>query len=761
MVTYDPQVLPLAALEREVKQAQACLDPHTAHVRLRVLGMQGVESERTIERALFGLPGVTATASYTSGQLRLEFDRRRCPLPEIVRRLDRLGYRLQAMDTDGPAKTAMAGVLRAAPALVRRWSVAGAVARARHWALSHVELSLALLGGVLLLAGYVAGQLSQARGDTADVLRWSLLLMSAVLTSTETFPEAVRTLSRFRLDVDVLMFAAAIGAASLGHVEEGALLLFLFGLGSAGEHYALSTARKGIESLGRLAPETAVRLRGDGGEERIAVSQVAVGDRLKVNPFERLPVDGEVLEGRSAVDQSAVTGESLPVDKSPGDAVFAGTLNTSSPLVIRCTRPAGESTLARIIRLVEEAQSTRSPTQQFTDRVETYYVPAVFIATAGLIGLPPLLTDVSFGVAFYRAMAFLTAASPCALAIGTPAAVMCAVARAARVGVLLKGGVHLEKLADVRAFAFDKTGTLTTGQFQVVRVLPVPPWDEVTLLRMVAAVERSSTHPLAAAVVEFADRRGVKVPEAESVSQVAGLGVRGRVEGREVAAGRPAALWPDGMPPQFDDAELPAGARIAVSADDRPAGLLVLSDTVRPEAPEAVARLRRPLRQGGGDIRAAVMVTGDHTEAARAVAAVVPLDGVHAELLPEDKLSRLRDLRGRYGAVAMVGDGVNDAPALAQADVGIAVGGAGSDVAIDTADIVLLSHDLRRLVDVVRLSRRARRIIRQNLAIALGVIGVVAPLAAAGFAQLSVAVLLHEGSTVVVVLNALRLLRKY
>lgn len=768
-VDYDPQVLPLAALEREVRAAQACLDPHTAHLQLRVVGMQGVESQRTIERALFGLPGVVAAVSYTSGQLRLEFDRRKCPLPEIVHRLDRLGYRLVAPGSPPDVAPASAAGVAAAtvptvslirPALVRRWSLAGAVARISHWAVSHVELSLTLLGGVMLLAGYLVGQLSASRGDAADVARWALLVFSAFLTSTETFPGAVRTLSRFRLDVDVLMFAAAIGAALLGHVEEGALLLFLFGLGSAGEHYALSRARKGIESLSRLAPDMAAVVRPDGSVERVAVGNVAVGDLLRVNPFERVPVDGVVVEGRSGVDQSAVTGESVPVDKGPGDPVFAGTLNTASPLTVRCERAASESTLARIIRLVEEAQSTRSPTQQFTDRVERYYVPTVFLATLALVVAPPLLWDVSFGVAFYRAMAFLTAASPCALAIGTPAAVMCAVARAARIGVLVKGGVHLENLAAVRAFAFDKTGTLTTGRLEVACVAAVPPWTEDELLRYAAAVEQASTHPLAVAVVEYARQRGLEIPDPASVEQVAGHGVRGVVAGRVVEAGRPASVWALGMPAALAHRDLPVGAHVAVSIDGAPAGLIVLTDTLRPEAPEALRQLRRPMHQGGGGAEAAVMLTGDRAAAAADVARTVGLDAVYADLLPEDKLERLRGLRGRFGSVAMVGDGVNDAPALAQADVGIAIGGAGSDVAIDTADIVLLSHDLRRLVETVRLARRSRRIIRQNLVIALGVIAVVAPLAALGFAHLSMAVLLHEGSTVVVVLNALRLLRR-
>lgn len=742
---YDPKLVTLAGLEREVTNARGCLDANHAHILLRIEGMQSVEAERAIERSLFGLPGVSANASYSAGTLRLEFDRTKCPLPEIVRRLDRLGYASKPVG-------AVAAV--PAPLELRRATFAGYVATARHWARSHAELALVIMGGVFLVAGWLVGMKSASPWDVWNIVRVTLLVMSAVCTSTETGPEAWGMLRRFKLDVDVLMFAAAIGAASLGKFEEGALLLFLFGLGSAGEHLALSRARRSIEALSKLAPDTAMLLMEDGSSKQVPAKEVVEGDRVVVKPFERIPVDAEVVEGASAVDQAAVTGESVPVEKVVGNEVFAGTLNTSGRLVLKCTKSAGKSTLARIIQLVEEAQSTKSSTQVFTDKVEHYYVPLVFVATGMLIVLPPLMGWVSWGVGFYRSMAFLTAASPCALAIGTPAAVLCAIARAARIGVLIKGGIHLEGLATVKAVVMDKTGTLTTGKLSVSGVRAMAPFTEREVLALAAAAESASTHPLATAVVAHAKGLGVALEHPDEVEQLTAAGVKAQVGGRAVFAGKPSLIQGGA---EFDrlveEAKATGAAIVALSVDGVAAGLIMLADTPRASAKAAVDRMR------GLGIRHVTMLTGDHGGAAAAVAAATGVSDARADLLPEDKLRILRELEKEHGPVAMVGDGVNDAPALAQAAVGIAMGGAGSDVAMETADVVLLGGDLVRLPAALHLAKRARRVIRQNLVIALGVIGVVAPLAAMGFTKLSVAVLLHEGSTIVVVLNSLRLLR--
>lgn len=743
LLDYDPKLVTLAALEREVRNAAGCLDPNLAHIVMHMEGIHSVDSERAIERALFGLPGLTASASYSSGTLRLEFDRRQCPLPEIVRRLDKIGY--TAKGAEGAMQLSR-----------RRPSIASKLATARHWALSHVELTLVLVGGLLLLTAYLLGMLrGEAVMDPWNIARWSLLAVAAVCVSTETFPEALGYLRRLRLDVDVLMFAAAIGATVLGHPEEGVLLLFLFGLGSAGEHLALARARSSIEALTHLAPDTAHRVSEDGNVTTVPAKEIAEGERVLVKPFEKLPVDGVVVEGSGAVDQSSVTGESVPVEKGVGDEVFAGTLNAGGRLVVRCTRPADRTTLARIIQLVEEAQSTKSSTQLFTDKVEAKYVPVVFAATAVLIVAPPLLTSLSWGEAFYRSMAFLTAASPCALAIGTPAAVLCAIARAARIGVLVKGGAHLEALGSVRAVALDKTGTLTTGKLSVTEVVATADLTADEVLRLGAAAEAATNHPLARAVVAHAKAKGIELPSADDVEQIPAVGVHGKVEGRDVFAGKPTRVEHPDAKFEAEVTRLKAMGRavVAVVVDGKAVGIVALADTLRTGAAEAVGKLHKL------GVRHTVMLTGDHLAAAEQVAKSVGLDAVHADLLPEDKLRLLEEVSVRYGPVAMVGDGVNDAPALAKASVGVAMGGAGSDVAMETADIVLLSDDLAKFPDALLLAKRARRIITQNMVIALGVIAIVAPMAAMGMTKLSVAVLLHEGSTIVVVLNSLRLLR--
>ncbi len=612
---------------------------------------------------------------------------------------------------------------------------------------------LAVLAGGLLLAAGFAVHLA----DGPLWLRLSLLGASAALTSLQTFPAAIEALRGLELDVDVLMFVAATGAAILGEYESGVFLLFLFGLGSAGETLALGRAKRAIEALKEVAPDTARRLRADGTEETIPAEDVGAGDRLVVMPFERVPADGTVADGRSAIDQAAITGESMPVDKAPGDEVYAGTINGDARLVVEATRAASESTLSRLIDMVEQAQTEKSPAQRLTERIERRYVPAVLVVTILVIVGPPLVLggDDAWATWFYRAMAFLTAASPCAIAIGGPATVLCGVARSARMGVLVKGGGPLETLGRVRAMCFDKTGTLTVGRPRVVEVVPVDGVGEDEALRLAAAVEAATSHPLAEAVVREAAARRMVPPDAEDVRQVTGVGVEGRVGPATVTVGRLTdvvrAALPEAARARIDAMAEDGATVVCVTRDGRPIGIIGLADAARSEAGETVARLRSI------GIEEISMLTGDRAAVARAIGRRLGIDRVFADLMPEDKLHAIERLTAER-TTAMVGDGVNDAPALARADIGIAIGGAGTDVAMETADVVLMGHTIGRLPDAVDLSRRARRIALQNLVIALGVIAVVAPLALLGLASLPLAVVLHEGSTVVVVLNALRLL---
>ena len=746
---YDPALLTLAQIERELKCVDACLTPEIAHLVVPVEGLRSQAEARNVERELGKLPGVVAKASFASHLLRLEFDRRQCPLPEIVTRLTAIGVRPRFERARREAVGAIG------PAVVE--GPANDVADARRhlpirWLRQNPQILLVLLSGLLLLGGFLTHVLGGPQW-----LRLALLLASAVASSTETFSEAVSILRRFRLDVDVLMFVAAIGAATLGHYEEGALLLFLFGTGAAGEHLALSRARRAIDALSHIAPDVAQRLNADGSTETIPVGDIGVGDAVVVRPFDRVPIDGTVRSGASAVDQSPITGESAPVEKLSGDPVFAGTINTSGRLVVTATKAAGQSTLSKIIKLVEEAQTTRSPTEVFTARVERVYVPIVFVATLLLVVVPPMAGFGTWGTWFYRSMAFLTAASPCALAIGTPAAVLCGIARAAREGVLVKGGGHLEALGRARVVAFDKTGTLTTGRLALTDVVPYSSLSADDVLALAAAVERDSNHPLATAIVKAADEKGLPRLAADQVEQQPGAGMSGRVDGATVRVGKRTLLTgmngeANAVRAVLDELAQEGKSTVVVMRDETLLGVLALSDRVRPDAAAVVARLKA---LGVGRI---VMLTGDHPLAAAVISKQANIDRFYAELLPEDKLAIVRDLAAHHGTVAMIGDGVNDAPALAQATVGVAMGAAGADVAMETADVVLMGGDLAKLPTAVALSRFSRRLIAQNLLIAVGVICLVAPLAAFGYAQLGLAVLLHEGSTVVVVCNALRLL---
>jgi Cd2+/Zn2+-exporting ATPase len=727
---YDPRLVPLHAIEAELRRAGVCCQSQRASVVLGVDGMVSPRSEQMIESALARLPGVVASASFASRSLRVEFDRTQCALPEIARRLDELGLRLRP---GGPAKP---------PAPKDRKSIESL----RDLILTHHKLAMAAAGAVLLIAAVMTRWL-----DGPPPLRYALVAAGFVIAGWYTAIDTFQILRQFRFDIDVLMFAAAFGAAAIGHYEEGALLLVLFAFGGAGEELAIDKARQAIEALAKLAPDTAT-VRDQGGRERLVrVEELNVGDRVLVRPFDRVPADGVVESGQSAIDQSPITGESAPVEKSPGSQVFAGTINGEGLLTVSVGKPAGESTLAKIVRLVQEAQTTKSPTQVFTDRVEKWYVPAVLVGTTLLVFVPPLLLAQAWSVWFYRAMAFLTAASPCALAIGTPAAVLSGIARAAQIGVLVKGGVHLENLARVRAVAFDKTGTLTIGQPKVTRIVPLDGvLDETGLLTLAAAVDAHSAHPAATAIVGEARSRGIALPAVEEATTVAGRGASARLNGDELYVGklsaemktdpRIAALGTDGQ------------MLAQVRRNDRPIGIIMLADTPRPHAAAVIERLHAM------GVRPCIMLTGDRAAVADPIARALGIDEVRADLMPQDKLRLIRELEERHGPVAMIGDGVNDAPALASATVGIAMGGAGTDVAIETADVALMADDLRKLPDAIALSRFSRTIIRQNLLIALGVIALLAPAAALGFAYLGVAVLFHEGSTVVVVLNSMRLL---
>ncbi len=623
--------------------------------------------------------------------------------------------------------------------------------RGKQWVIAFHKFVMAGAGAILLLLAFVAHRLGH------EVVRLALVFPAYALCGWYTFKDMLRLLRQMKFDIDLLMFAAALGAAALGHYEEGGLLLFLFALGNAGEEMAMDRARRAIHALAKLAPETAMVREADGREREVRIEELQIGERVVIRPFDRVPADGTVVAGASAVDQSPITGESVPAEKAVGSVVFAGTINGEGLLVAAVTKLASQSTLARIVTLVNEAQTTKSPTQLFTDQVERWYVPLVLVATTLLVFVPPLLGWGAWSIWFYRAMAFLTAASPCALAIGTPAAVLSGIARAARSGVLIKGGVHLENLGRIKAVAFDKTGTLTRGRPELVDVVAIGGMGEAEILELAAAVERGSSHPLAAAIVAEAQGRQLMEWRAVDLEQVPALGVVAVVEGRKVAVGRLALLGDSAGRIEearkvVEQLSRRGHTTVVVGVDGNVVGVLGLADRARENAADCINQLRRL------GVKRTIMITGDNVATARAVAGEIGVDEFHAELMPEDKVRLVKRLQEENGAVAMVGDGINDAPAMACATVGIAMGGAGADVALETADVALMADDLGKLPEAIALSRQSRRIITQNLIIALGVIAVVSPIAAMGGATLGLAVLLHEGSTVVVVCNSLRLL---
>lgn len=735
---YDPRLVTLGELENEMKRIGVCRLADRAEMVLGIDGMVSPKSEQAIEAALSRLPGVVASASFASKSLRIEFDRTQCALPEIVRRLDEIGFHLRS---------------GSAPASVKqvRESFAQQIVR---WGREYYKIVMAVIGGLLLVAALLVNWYAP---PSLQWLRIALIVPAYLLTGWFTFKDTLKTLWNLQFDIDVLMFAAAIGAASLGHYEEGGLLLFLFALGGAGEEMAMDRARRAIQSLSKLAPEAATVRLPDGRQRLLRVAELKIGDEVVVHPFDRVPADGTILDGTSSIDQSPITGESVPVVKSPGSAVFAGTINGEGLLVVTVTKLASESTLAKIVKMVEEAQTTKSPTQVFTDKVEHYYVPIVLIATAGLIFIPPLIKGGDWGIFFLRAMGFLTAASPCALAIGTPATVLSGIARAARAGVLVKGGRHLENLGRVTAIAFDKTGTLTRGRPELTDVVPLNGKPESELLALAAAVESGSTHPLAKAIVGQARAHHRELPQAMEIEQIPGKGVVGKVHGLTVIVGQVDLISkndPAHTALREKVAELGRKGRTSVVmiVDGQVAAVFGLSDRLRDNAALTLRHLKRL------GITKTIMLTGDSAAVADPIAKEVGIDDHYSDLLPQDKVRILHSAFTTDGPVAMVGDGVNDAPAMATATVGVAMGGAGTDVAIETADVVLMADDLGKLPEAIGLSRFCRTIIKQNLLIALGVICVLAPLAAVGTAQLGIAVLFHEGSTVVVVLNAMRLL---
>ena len=622
----------------------------------------------------------------------------------------------------------------------------------------HSEAFAALLCGCLLLLGWMA--LHQGWIGLA------LLILPAayVVGGYESAREGLTTLIQEKeLDVDLLMIVAALGAAGLGlwrreyyFLIDGAALILIFAISGALETYAMQRTDRSIRSLMSLTSDTAQVLR-SGRETSVPIDQLELGDQIVVKPGELVPTDGLIVEGFSTLNQAAITGESIPVEKTIGDEVFAGTLNGNGALKLKVHQPPESSLLRRVIRLVEQAQTETPPSQQFIERFEHGYARVIVVVGLLLAVLPPFLLNWSWETTIYRALIFLVVASPCALMSAIMPTLLSGIANGARQGILFKNGAQLEQIGKVRAIAFDKTGTLTTGQLKVCEVIPIAGLDTSAILQVAAALESSSEHPIGAAIVQAA--QDLDWSRATEVQAYPGQGIAGSWRQQAVFVGtanfvkQSIADLPIELVQFADSLEQNGKTVVWVAQAQQVIGVIAIADQVRPEAARAIDQLKKL------GIEQIIMLTGDNPRTANSIAQAIRVDQVYAELLPEDKLRLIRQLQEQYKTVAMVGDGINDAPALAQASVGIAMGIAGSDVALETADIVLVADRLEKIAAAVKLGRRSHQVVKQNIVFAIGFIVLLITINFAGNITLPIGVVGHEGSTVLVILSGLRLLR--
>jgi len=614
------------------------------------------------------------------------------------------------------------------------------------------ELLRTVASGVSVAAGFAAEKFG-----AANIVFMSLYVAAILLGGWGNFRKAAFSLPKFDFNMSVLMSVAIVGAGAIGAWEEGAVVAFLFSASEMLESWTMDRARRSIGDLMGGVPRTArVQLPGGDITEK-AVEDVSVGEVMVIRPGEKLALDGVIESGSSSIDEATITGESVPAEKTPGADVFAGTLNGEGLLLVRVARLVDDTTVARIVHLVEEAQTKRAPSQAFVDRFAAVYTPAVLALAAGIVLVPPLLFAQPWGPWIYRGLSLLIVSCPCALVVSTPVSIVSAISNAARRGVLIKGGIHLEQMGSIRAIAFDKTGTLTEGRPSVTDVISLNGSDETRVLQLAASLECGSQHPLATAIVREAEKRSISMLPISEMQSLSGLGVKATVDGHEMAVGS-SRMFADntGFPaaePAILGLHRDGKTVVLVQQDGTLVGVIGIADAVRATSREALTALK------GSGIEHTIMLTGDNAAAAAAIASQSGIDEFRAELLPEAKVDAVTALLGEYGKVAMVGDGVNDAPALATATVGIAMGGAGTDTALETADIALMADDLTQLPFAVGLSRAALRTIKTNIAFAIGIKMLALLLMFPGWLTLWMAIMADMGATILVTLSGIRLLR--
>lgn len=714
--------------------------------QFRVFGMDCAEEVAILKRELAPLAGGADKLAFDilNGKMTVRADAARLPARKIVEAVARTGMRAEEWREIQPG-AAQTGL----------WQRRG---RTIMTAVSGLATTAGFIVHVSLAGGVLAALGSEGMGQAEAVVPISarvLYLLGVVTGAWYILPKAWYSLRRFRPDMNLLMTIAVLGAIAIGEWFEAATVAFLFSLSLTLEAWSVGRARRAVEALLAIAPPT-VRVLENGREQEVQAVDVLVGTRFLVKPGDRVPLDGVVVRGATEIDQAPITGESVPVSKDVGSQVFAGTINGSGSLEVESTRLAGETTLAQIIRMVGEAQSKRAPSEQWVDRFAQIYTPAVLAAAIAIAVFPSLFLG-GWAEWFYRSLVLLVIGCPCALVISTPVSVVASLAAAAKNGVLIKGGVHVETPARLRAIALDKTGTLTRGEPEVTDVVALNGHTPEEVMSRAAALEAHSDHPLARAIVAYAQSRSIAAEPADEFRAVHGKGGVGRFNGREYWLGSHRYLEERGQEtPEVHErlqAMSSAGSTVVViGTDDHVCGFVALADAVRPEAAAAIAQIR------SAGVKHVIMLTGDNRGTAAAIARQTNVDEVHAELLPADKVEAVEELVRRYQSVAMIGDGVNDAPAMGRATLGIAMGVAGTDAAVEAGDVALMSDDLLKVPWLIQHSRRTLRIIRQNVTVSLGVKAVFVILTFAGHASLWAAIAADMGVSLLVIANALRLL---
>ena len=743
-IDYDPARLSESDLRAMASEDAADLSNALRKLSFRLESASSEAGALKLEKKVGKVPGVRrATATYLGKVLCLTFDSSVAPEAQVIAGVKGTGASITPLEMRKPEDKPLAARIRAG---------------------EHNEEISCGLGLLFLIAAFTVEKISGVGWATH-----SLYFGAYLFTGQEGVKSAIASLREKVLDVDVLMVLAALGAALVGAPFEGALLLFLFAFSNVLQRYAMQRTHRAIESLLKLRPDTASVKRG-GAVIEVRVEDLQIGETVVVKPGGQIPVDGVLSEGETHVDESSLTGESMPVTKHAGSKLFAGTINQSGGIELTVTKRSDDSALARMVKLVAEAQAEKSQAQRFLEKAEQWYAMGVILFTIGVFLVPWLLWGETFGTAFYRAMTIMVVASPCALVISTPATVLSAIGGAARRGILIKGGSHLERASTIDIVAVDKTGTLTVGKPSLTEIVTSQgavafgselPAEAKELLRVAAALESKSEHPLARAIIQAAEKTGIAAPPASAFQSTAGKGAEATVEGKRYVIGSERwfrenqaagfAALSENSKPLLEKGRTCVWMGLRDGDSVTALAVLAMADTIRPEARELTAQLHRH------GVKKVVMLTGDHRLVAKTIADEAGIDEVRAELLPEDKLRVIGELK-KEGRVMMVGDGVNDAPALATSDLGVAMGGAGTDVAMETADVVLMGDRLENIPLLLSHSRRARRVLIQNLTLASAVIFFLI-IAALGFAlPLPIGVIGHEGSTVIVCLNGLRLL---